>query len=302
LILKYIVMKGKKRTNHYFLFFNIFTMTARQKTLICAYATIACFLTLSVFFDLPRIGNSENDGDLGVRKGASGNVVHDKGGLSLRHMQLEDKWLVILTTCRERGDPESTKKHSMLYMENIMKWSNLSLPLIVVENSGIGYPELEHNLTNLDVVVSNSSNPGSDNVSKAKSFAEASSLDSVIEYIDNATKYENYTHLLKVTGRYFLEGIEDRIRSLPKGKDFYLQKCCFNTKIKGQKHSEYFGIRRGLVKELTSTVRGEAGNHWVIMEAALGKVSRKYSSVKIPKGFPNSQPRGGDGRIFNPLL
>mmetsp|Transcript_20862 Transcript_20862/g.25666 ORF Transcript_20862/g.25666 Transcript_20862/m.25666 type:complete len:110 (+) Transcript_20862:486-815(+) len=108
-------------------------------------------------------------------------------------------------------------------------------------------------------------------------------------------EYGNCTHLLKVTGRYFLEGIEESIKNLPKGKDFYVQRH-YDANIKWQ-NSEYFGIRKELLPELTSTVL----RNIQFMELSLWDLSRNHSFTIFKKGFRNEMPRGGDGLVINPL-
>jgi len=206
------------------------------------------------------------------------------------------KWVVVLTTSRTREDVVSSVMYAYIYIDSIVKWSNLSLQLIVVENSGVGYPELA-NLTNLDVVVSNTS----DEYAGSKSMQEASSLEAVMEHMKNhPMRYGKSTHLLKVTGRYFLEGIEESIKKLPQGKDFYVQRH-YDANIKWQ-NSEYFGIRKELLPEVTSTVLLGDNEAETTMEHALWKVSRDHSfAIFDNTDFHNEMPRGGDGLVFNPL-
>jgi len=111
--------------------------------------------------------------------------------------------------------------------------------------------------------------------------------------IKNTDYYNNCTHILKVTGRYFLENIEDHLNLKPQDKDLYLQKHR-NNKIKWQ-NSEYYGIRKELFDNLLKNVKTIG-----FMEHELWSFSINKSGCHIGY-FKNTIKRGGDNMLIEQL-
>ena len=63
------------------------------------------------------------------------------------------------------------------------------------------------------------------------------------------------THILKVTGRYFLQNINNVLNGCIHDLDVYLQHHC-NHVIRWQ-NTEYYGIRKTILKDFLSTVLNE---------------------------------------------
>ena len=106
-------------------------------------------------------------------------------------------------------------------------------------------------------------------------------------------KYKVSTHILKVTGRYYLNNIEEVLNNLENNKDLYLQKHR-NTKRKWQ-NSEYFGIRKDLLKELANTVKDDGLVEFKLYDFSLYKNYIQFGP------FKNNVRRGGDNLLLEYL-
>ena len=210
-----------------------------------------------------------------------------------------NNWIVLLTTCVTRNNSSTTRQYNKMYTDRILDWiSNSSLPIVIVENSGVGFPHLhEYVSTNrIDIVINNSTQRSYEE-GVSVSELEAESLNAAIEYMNNHPqgKFDNRTHVLKVTGRYFLANVEEALKEMNGNNDFYLQRHRY-IHLSGFQHSEYFGIRKELIHNLTALVF-----QWkIFMEQALWRVSHRYSFELFHHGFPNDVP-SGDGLVFDPL-
>jgi hypothetical protein len=235
-----------------------------------------------------------------VRAPLSHNDHGSKSDLTFENL---DDWIVLLTTCVTRNNITETQRYEKMYTDSILKWfSNTSFPIVIVENSGKGFSNLQlpggQNLTTsdrIDIVISNTTIPG---VTRSSSVLEAESLNAAMDYINNHPKgkYDDVKYILKVTGRYFLSGIEETLKQMPMDADFYLQKHR-NVRIDWQ-NSEYFGVRKELISNITSTV---LTNKKKLFENALYNVSSRSAYEIFYKGFPNKVARGGDKLVINPL-
>jgi hypothetical protein len=232
------------------------------------------------------------------------NIAMQKMFMSTRKLDtFSDEWVVLITTCRKRSDPDSTLAHEALYKKQIVRWVEESnLPIFVVESSGIGFPELEKKYTNLHVITTTITEKKTSSISEALSMLEA------VKRMEDYDIYQNRRYIMKVTGRYFLEGAKDVIDTeLRAGADFYVQRH-FNDEILWQ-NSEYFGMKKDFIPELANNVLMNN----MLMEHSLYNVTR-HSPItgNVPasnqarfeffgEGFENSQARGGDKLVINPL-
>ena len=212
---------------------------------------------------------------------------------SLNVPPFSDEWVVLLTTCRNRPDHNSALIHEAIYKKQIIRWLEESgLPIFVIESSGVGFPELERDYPNLHVITTNITNVTS------SSFGEAESLLAAMKGMKNYEKFNETKYVMKVTGRYFLEGVKDVIdKKLKTGADFYVQ-LHFNDKINWQ-NSEYFGMKKELIPDLANLVLRDR----IFMEHVLYNVTRnttKHFDI-FEEGFANDQARGGDKMVINPL-
>ena len=167
-----------------------------------------------------------------------------------------NNWIVLLTT---NVYPNNTKNNGIkytnteinerksLYIKQIKQWLNkTNLPIFVVDNSGYKFSEI--NNKNLKVISFVSNNKAENNDDSYKSKEEFESIEYAINELKDSNIYNQSTHILKVSGEYFLENIENSLNNSEQYLDLYLQKNRKND-IKWQS-AEYFGIKKELLLEM----------------------------------------------------
>lgn len=145
------------------------------------------------------------------------------------------KVAILLTMCF-RGNPDK----KIYYEKSIKEWNKENLPIFIVESSNYNFKKFDNmnlKICSLDIV-------------KEPSFTQYESKS--ILYAMNFFKEElkSYTHVLKITGRYFLN-IKNILDNLP-NVDLLLQHRQ-DKKIKWN-NSEIFGFRIGMENELLSSI------------------------------------------------
>lgn len=200
-----------------------------------------------------------------------------------------NKWIVLLTTAvsNNLNTIKDSEYRKQLYSSQITKWlSNTNFTIVVIESSGYDFPEINHERLH-KISFKIEENIASSSQSEAKSILYA------IDHIKDCDFYKNSTHILKVTGRYFLNGVETHLNSKPQNRDLYLQKHR-NDKIRWQ-NSEYFGIRKELLYNFVFSVKDKG-----LMEHALWYFSINKSGCHIGY-FKNNIRRGGDNMLLEDL-
>lgn len=193
------------------------------------------------------------------------------------------RWVVLLTTS-VRGDDERRE----LYTRQIRRWlDETDLFIFVIESSNHAFPGMRHDRLRVVAFDLSESLPST-------SQYEAWSISHFLSVIRNDPVFQGATHILKVTGRYFLDGISSRLRSATEGTDFYLQER-YNDSIRWQ-NSEYFGVRKDLLGAMVSPIMGLG-----FMEECLYEASRRSGRFRFLEPFPNRVARGGDGMVLDPL-
>lgn len=208
--------------------------------------------------------------------------------------QPNNKWIVLLTTCVKTTPPNSIynqKYRINLYKKQIQNWlKNTNYDIVVVESSGCDiFSDLE--LSNKRLHIYKTIITTCDSSSQS----EANSILYVMDKIKNEDFYLNCTHILKVTGRYYLQNIERILTNYPtQNMNFYVQRRK-DRSIRWQ-HSEYYGIKKELLKDMLEplVVTG-------FMEQRLYNFIDIKRNVCVLPSFPNNIPTGGSGEILNPL-
>lgn len=209
--------------------------------------------------------------------------------------RVRSKWIVLLTASVNRTSVESTNLHSDLYAKQLGRWLNeTQLPIYFVDASGVGIPQLRGKFRNFTTILGNQL-AWDDRMKGSSSSMEACSLLIALRALQLEKSFLSATHVLKVTGRYFLEGVEEVIDDLDPNKDLFVQRH-FNDKIKWQ-NSEYFGIKKEFVMDISNEILFKG----TLMEHALYSIRERLRWDFFGEGFPNTQPRGGDGLVINPL-
>jgi len=206
--------------------------------------------------------------------------------------QPRNKWIVLLTTCVKTpsNSLDDQEYRTTLYKTQIQKWlNNTNYEIVVVESSGCNsFSELESN-KRLHVYTTIITNCGS------SSQSEASSMLYVLDQIKNEDFYIHCTHILKVTGRYYLQNIEHILDNYPlQNMNMYVQQRKHRS-IREQ-NTEYYGIKKDLLTDFLEPVVFTG-----LMEKRLYEFIDMKRMVCILPSFPNNIARGGDGLILNPL-
>jgi hypothetical protein len=194
----------------------------------------------------------------------------------------KNKWLILLTTAV--NNDEERKK---IYLHAINQWlNNTSFDIFVVESSEYTFDEIKNDRLHVHTFKFNEKLASS-------SQYEAKSILHILNKLKNDDKYKECTHILKVTGRYYLDGIEDVLTNVENDKDLYLQ-IHRKEDIKWQ-NSEYLGIRKEWMEELVNTIKEEG-----IFEHKLYDFSLNKEFIHIGP-FKNNVKRGGDGTVISDL-
>jgi hypothetical protein len=192
------------------------------------------------------------------------------------------KFAVLLTSCvrsHKKNDPRMS-----YYLRAINDWLNKTeLPIFIVESSGYNFPEFKD--TRLKVCTFDLINEPSSSHSEAKSILYA------MEQFKN--EFQPYTHILKVTARYFVD--VEKYLSCISDVDIILQSQV-NHEIKWN-NSEIFGFRIGCEKIFLQEIIKSK-----LMEHAIYLFSQSQTFDRLPK-LQNIYKvrRGGDDQIIDPL-
>jgi len=193
-------------------------------------------------------------------------------------------WAILLTSCVRTNERNPDDQKKEYYTRAIRDWlDKTTLPIFIIESSGYHFPEFEN--TRLRICTFNLENEPSSSQYEAKSILYA------MDYFKE--ELEPYTHILKVTARYFVD-IEAIICNIP-DVDIVLQSHV-NHDCK-HNNSEIFGFRKGC----EMTILGPILNLG-LMEYAIYHFAESHSHYQLP-WMPNIYrvKRGGDDLIVDPL-
>jgi len=194
-----------------------------------------------------------------------------------------NEWVVLLTTCVEpfNAKEDEIKYRTKLYKTQIQKWLNeTKLPIFVVESSN--NTDIFKELNDPDNKVTYYTLLANDTTSS--SIGELKSLKYALENMKKNERYIKSKYILKVTGRYFLNDIENAINKLQKGQDLYLQK----HRTTDSQNSEYYGIKKDLFDEFINSYDKELSMENNLYNFSLNK------KIDFFEPFNNDIPRGGD--------
>jgi mannosyltransferase OCH1-like enzyme len=219
----------------------------------------------------------------------SNNTVIDNNNINT------NKWVVLLTTAiKINSDISELDYRKNLYLEQINKWlKNTELFIFIVESTGSGhfFEELKNNNKNRIDIISLNLEPAS-----SSSILEANSIKLAMTYILETEIGKKCSHILKVTGRYFLYDIQYRLDNITPDADVYIQ-IHTNHDIEWQ-NTEYYGIKKELLIPMVETVIQSSN----LMEHSFYLfIFQNNLKIILFNPFPNNIPRGGDKIIINPL-
>jgi hypothetical protein len=206
------------------------------------------------------------------------NIIYDK----YSNYDTKNNWLILLTTAVNNDE-----ERKQIYINAINKWlNNTSFDIFVVESSNYNFDEIKNDRLHVYTFKFNEK-------LNSSSQYEANSILNILNNIKNNDKYNECTHILKVTGRYYLDNIETVLNNLENNKDLYLQ-IHRNNNIKWQ-NSEYFAIRKDLLPQLANTLKDEG-----LFENKLYNFSLDKDYIQFGP-FKNNVRRGGDNLLLSNL-
>jgi len=199
-------------------------------------------------------------------------------------------WIVLLTTCVksfEKNNEDEINYRKELYEKQINRWLNeTNLEIFLIENSDYSYDNIKHSRFHLMNIVF-------DKKFRSTSQYEARSMLYAINIMKETDLFKNCTHILKVTGRYFLENIEEKIKEKGDGFDLYVQHIN-NIETRSQ-NTEYYGIRKEYIEEMLNNVKDVGLMEQCFFHYTLNK------KCTILGPFKNDVRRGGDGILYEHL-
>lgn len=203
-----------------------------------------------------------------------------------------ENWVVLLTTAVNpfgKNDTNEILYREQLYKKQIHRWLNdTDYEIFVTESTGRTIPNLldspRLHLINFDLIKEFGK-------STSSSFYESHSFVKFVKFFQETDFYDKTTHILKVTGRYFLPDINKQI-SVLRNYDVYIQK----HKSKNWQNTEYFGINKHLLLDLANKNLSDNTN----LEHTFYNFIQDKKCMKF-EPFENNISRGGDGKTLNPL-
>lgn len=207
--------------------------------------------------------------------------------------QSDRKWVVLLTTCvapavygngkiDEQKRNKEINERKELYSKQIQRWLNETpYSIYVVESSGYDFPDIQHDRLKIISFQLNEKLPSS-------SQYEARSI---LHALDEMKEEDDIDYVLKVTGRYFLPGIEKSLKNISSDKNSFLQ----IHRKEGWQNSEYFGLSKDNLYQLAEETK-DIG----LMEKILFDFT-KDKQIEHIGPFSNNIARGGDGIVLKDL-
>ena len=202
-----------------------------------------------------------------------------------------NEWIILLTTAvNVNGESEYRKK---LYKTQILKWlKNTSYYIYVVESTGI-HLNITHE--RLKFISFELPTMQFSSQCEARSRGEARSMLYLLDQIKDDANFINCTHILKVTGRYFLQNINNVLNKCTHNLDVYIQHH-YNHNIKWQ-NTEYYGIRKNILNNFLLTVLNEG----LIEHKFYDFIIKNKLTFSRIGPFKNNIERGGDKMLIRYL-
>jgi hypothetical protein len=208
----------------------------------------------------------------------------------------KNKWCVLLTTAIKVHDENEneTNYRKQLYLEQLQKWiDNTNYTIFIVESTGNGifFDEIANQYSDRIRLV-----PLKLEKSTSSSFLEAKSIKEVMHFMQTTTDADKFTHILKVTGRYFLNNIQCVLENTVQGADVYVQ-IHTNHDIRWQ-HTEYYGIKKELLLRLAEDVIQTVN---FFEKSFYSFIVSNNLKISVLGPFKNNIKRGGDKLVLEDL-
>lgn len=197
----------------------------------------------------------------------------------------KNKWIILLTMAVNVNKENEYRK--WLYKTQLLNWlSNTNYYIYVVESTGVSLDITHERLRFFSLELPKIA---------SSSQSESASILHVLNNIKDDPNFIECTHILKVTGRYFLQNIDSVLNRCVDNLDVYLQHH-YNHTTRWQ-NTEYFGIRKNLFKTFLLRVINEG----LIEHKFYEFISKNRLTFMRIGPFKNNIARGGDKRIIRYL-
>jgi len=168
---------------------------------------------------------------------------------------------------------EVVEYRKKLYTSVINRWlTYTNFKIYVVESSNYSFNEINHE--RLTVFAFDGEPLPNSSLAEKNSILYA--LDKLKNYDDD------YTHILKVTGKYFLDGIVNTLDNLPDDYDLYTQQHIHHDVR--MTNTEYYGIKKDLYYEFANTCGPN-------MESHMYNFTENKKNMTFPITFSNDVKR-----------
>ena len=195
----------------------------------------------------------------------------------------------------EYNSPESRLK---LYLDTINEWlKNTNLTIYVVESSNYSFPEYKNN-PRVKIFTFKSTNIINCKDCSATPY-EAESILKAFKYFNLNT----YDKIIKITGKYFIPGIENLIKNIPDDADIFFQNS--NENALKKQNSEIFGCKTKYLPKIMNLIIENSKNN-INFESTLFLLSQNNEMNFKVYTFPiivlnNPVKRSGDNKIIYSL-
>jgi hypothetical protein len=196
--------------------------------------------------------------------------------------KIPNKWIILLTMAvNVNGESEYRKQ---LYKTQILNWlKNTSYYIYAVESTGVDLNITHERLKFISFELPKLA---------SSSQSEATSMLYLLDQIKDDANFIDCTHILKVTGRYFLQNINNVLNGCIHNLDAYLQH--HYNHVNRWQNTEYYGIRKSILKNFLLTVLNEGLIENKIYDFTF---KNKLTFARIGP-FKNNIERGGDKLVI----
>jgi hypothetical protein len=200
---------------------------------------------------------------------------------------------ILLTMCVnvKAGYAYSAKDRLELYLKVVQRWlDNTTFDIYIVESSG--YPFLEFNGNPRIKIYSFVSKSIFNCRGCSATPYEAESI--LLAY--SALNLSRYPKFLKVTGKYYLPGIESLVKDIPEDAQLYFQ----YRESYSQQNSEFFGCQSKLVPLIMNLILENSYKN-MNFESTLYSIRNKFVIYRFPKIKLDQFTKRGDNTVLKYL-
>lgn len=202
-------------------------------------------------------------------------------------LSIKKRFVLLLTTCVQPPNSglEERQERISMYTKVIHFWlQNTQLHIVVIESTGYNFPGIKR--SNRIIVLT-------DKITEPLPSSSQYEARSILFAVQKLVKLPDDVLIIKVTGRYFIPGLESELANIPANTDIILQSL--GAPI--WQNSELFGFRKKFAKDIFSPLITTG-----LMEAHLASIQAQYKWYKLkPLQLAWPERRGGDKALMYEL-